>query len=77
MIDRAEEASYLFIADRRILESEDKIQELLERLDSVRIQDADQDVALALLAAADEVLITLKTFRAQVLENLQSSNERP
>jgi hypothetical protein len=74
MFDREEEENYLAIADRRILDSEKKIQLLLEQIDALKAQGADIQVVLALLSTADEVLITLKTFRAQVLEKLKTGD---
>ncbi len=74
MFDKEEEAEYLAIADRRILDSEKKIQLLIERIDVLKAHGADTEVALALLATANEVLITLKTFRAQVLERLKTGD---
>lgn len=74
MFDREEEEDYLAIADRRILDSEEKIQLLMEQIDVLKAQGADTEVVLALLATADEVLITLKTFRAQVLERLKTGD---
>jgi hypothetical protein len=74
MFDREEEENYLAIADRRILDSEKKIQLLMEQIDALKAQGADIKVVLALLSTADEVLITLKTFRAQVLEKLKTGD---
>ena len=72
MFDKKEEKDYLAIADRRIHDSEEKIQVLMEQIDEMRVKGADTQEVLALLATADEVLITLKTFRSQVLERLKA-----